>query len=137
LVVDRLFKETAQLESQAYELQQRTALAAEAKTVLDSWVRYESQVKQRQQRELAESVIAKIQKELENPKILQQILQQSVADVERKLSTQLYTWIILTLCRHPGVQGPVNGYQRLTAFGIVYKTIRAICICRVRPCNTI
>lgn len=80
-------QETAQLESQAYELQQRTALAAEAKQVLDSWVRYENQVKQRQQRELAESVIAKIQKELESPKVLQQILQQSVADVERELYT--------------------------------------------------
>jgi F-type H+-transporting ATPase subunit b len=57
-------------------------LAAEAKNVLDSWVRYESQVKQRQQKELAEAVIAKVQKELENPKVLQQILQQSVADVE-------------------------------------------------------
>jgi F-type H+-transporting ATPase subunit b len=45
-------------------------------------VRYESQVKQRQQRELAQSIIAKVQKELENPKVLQQILQQSVADVE-------------------------------------------------------
>ncbi len=51
--------------------------------MLDSWVRYEGQVKVRQQRELAESVIAKIQKELENPKVLQQILQQSVADVEK------------------------------------------------------
>jgi F-type H+-transporting ATPase subunit b len=45
-------------------------------------VRYESQVKQRQQKELAQSVIAKVQKELENPKALQQILQQSVVDVE-------------------------------------------------------
>ena len=75
-------QETAQLEAQAFELEQRTALAAEAKTVLDSWVRYESQVKQRQQKELAETIIAKVQKELENPKALQQILQQSVADVE-------------------------------------------------------
>ncbi|KAF4181734.1 hypothetical protein CNMCM7927_000365 [Aspergillus lentulus] len=81
-------RETAQLEAQAYELEQRTALAAEAKSVLDSWVRYESQVKQRQQRELAESVIGKIQKELENPKVLQQILQQSVADVERIMSAK-------------------------------------------------
>ncbi|KAH8692179.1 putative mitochondrial ATPase subunit ATP4 [Talaromyces proteolyticus] len=76
-------KETAKLEAQAYELEQRTALAAEAKQVLDSWVRYEGQVKQREQRELAESVISKIQEELKNPKVLQQILQQSVADVER------------------------------------------------------
>jgi hypothetical protein len=52
--------------------------------VLDSWVRYESQVKQRQQKELAQSIIAKVQKELENPKVLQQILQQSVADVESR-----------------------------------------------------
>ncbi len=50
--------------------------------MLDSWVRYEGQVKQRQQRELAQSIIAKVQKELENPKTLQQILQQSVLDVE-------------------------------------------------------
>lgn len=39
-------------------------------------------MKQRQQKELAQSIIAKVQKELENPKALQQILQQSVADVE-------------------------------------------------------
>lgn len=75
-------KETAHLEAKVYELQQRTALTTEAKQVLDSWVRYEGQVKQRQQKELAESVIAKIRKELENPKTLQQILNQSVADVE-------------------------------------------------------
>ncbi|KAF2869260.1 hypothetical protein BDV95DRAFT_629873 [Massariosphaeria phaeospora] len=76
-------KETAKLEAQAYELEQKTNLAHEAKTVLDSWVRYEGQVKMRQQRELAESVIAKIEKELDNPRVLKQILDQSVADVER------------------------------------------------------
>lgn len=47
-------------------------------------MRYEGQVKQRQQQELAGTVIGKIQKELESPKVLQQILQQSVSDVERK-----------------------------------------------------
>ncbi len=47
-------------------------------------MRYEGQVKARQQRELAESVIAKIEKELENPKVLDQILKQSVADVESR-----------------------------------------------------
>ena len=79
-----MIQETAELEAKAFELEQRTAVAAEAKQVLDSWVRYESQVKQRQQHELADSVISKIYKELENPKVLQQILQQSVADVESK-----------------------------------------------------
>ncbi|KAK1833795.1 ATP synthase subunit 4, mitochondrial [Podospora conica] len=81
-------KETAKLEAEAYELEQKTALAAEAKAVLDSWVRYEGQVKQRQQKELAQSIIAKVQKELENPKALQQILQQSVADVERIVASK-------------------------------------------------
>jgi len=46
-------------------------------------------VKIRQQKELSETIIAKIQKELENPKVLQQILQQSVTDVESK-SLRLY-----------------------------------------------
>jgi len=79
-------QETAQLEAQAYELEQKTALANEAKAVLDSWVRYEGQVKQRQQRELADSIIAKIEKELEDPKVLKQILDQSVRDIERKFA---------------------------------------------------
>ena len=77
-------KETAQLEAKAFELEQSTALASEAKSVLDSWVRYEGQVKVRQQKELSDTIMAKIQKELESPKVLQQILQQSVADVESK-----------------------------------------------------
>lgn len=76
-------KETAVLEAKNFELEQRVNFANEVKSVLDSWVRYEAQVKQRQQKELAESLIAKVKKELENPKTLQTILQQSVADVER------------------------------------------------------
>jgi F-type H+-transporting ATPase subunit b len=78
-------QETAQLEAQAFELEQKTAIAAEAKSVLDSWVRYEGQVKQRQQKELAEAIIAKIEKELDNPKTLKQILDQSVTDIESML----------------------------------------------------
>ena len=53
-------------------------------------MRYEGQVKQKQQKELAESIIAKIGKELENPKVLDQILKQSVADVERKCISSRY-----------------------------------------------
>ena len=67
-------------------MEQRTALAKEAKTVLDSWVRYEGQVKQREQKELAEAVIAKVNKDLKDPKVLQQILQQSITEVERMRS---------------------------------------------------
>lgn len=55
---------------------------------MDSWVRYEGQVKARQQKELAESIIAKIEKELEDPKVLKRILDQSVQDVESKCTTR-------------------------------------------------
>lgn len=60
-------------------------MANEARSVLESWVRYEGQVKQKQQKDLTESVIAKIDKELENPKVLQQLLNQSLLEVERTL----------------------------------------------------
>ena len=83
------------MEAQAYEMEQRAAMTAEVKKVLDSWVQYEGQVKQREQRELAEGVMAKIRKELENPKMLQQILQQSVTDVESKY------WPAYLLALHP------------------------------------
>lgn len=79
-------KETAELEAKAFELQQRVNFASEAKAVLDSWVRYESSVRQREQKELAESVIAKIQREVANPKTQQQILQQSITEVERLIA---------------------------------------------------
>ncbi|KAF2172489.1 hypothetical protein M409DRAFT_17723 [Zasmidium cellare ATCC 36951] len=85
-VTKNLFAETAQLEAQAYEMEQKAALASEAKSVLDSWVRYEGQVKARQQKELADSIIAKIDKQLSDPKVLDQILKQSVSDVERIVS---------------------------------------------------
>ena len=71
-------------------MEQKVNLVHEAKSVLDSWVRYEGQVKQRQQRELAESVIGKIEKELEDPKVLKRILDQSVADVESKSHLQYF-----------------------------------------------
>lgn len=103
-------QETAQLEAKAFELEQSTALAAEAKAVLDSWVRYEGQVKIRQQKELSETIIAKIQKELENPKVLQQILQQSVADVESKNSQHKIVGIIANaIHRDSCIQSTIDG----------------------------
>lgn len=101
-------QETAKLEAEAFELEQRTALAAEAKSVLDSWVRYEGQVKQRQQRELAQSVISKITKELENPRTLQQILNQSVADVESKCFVDNVLPLLITVYRNRVVQSAIE-----------------------------
>lgn len=44
-----LSKETAQLEASAFEQKQKVALAAELKSVLDSWVRYEQGVRESEQ----------------------------------------------------------------------------------------
>ncbi|KAK9465923.1 ATP4 subunit B of the stator stalk of mitochondrial F1F0 ATP synthase-like protein [Lipomyces arxii] len=76
-------KETAVLESKAFELKQTVEFTQEAKSVLDSWVRYEASVRQREQKQLAEAVIAKIQREISTPKFQQQYLTQSVSEVEK------------------------------------------------------
>jgi F-type H+-transporting ATPase subunit b len=65
-----LSKETAQLEAEAFELKQKTALTAEAKAVLDSWVRYEASVREREQSQLATFLIEKIKKNLEDPRLV-------------------------------------------------------------------
>jgi F-type H+-transporting ATPase subunit b len=78
-------KDTAKVEAEVFELQQKVEFAAEAKTVLDScqWIRYEASQRQREQKQMADSVTAKIRDEFKNPHLQQQLLQQSVADVER------------------------------------------------------
>ena len=69
-------------------------------------------MKIRQQKELSETIIAKIQKELENPKVLQQILQQSVTDVESKKSifgnNVTYTDL---LGRDRSIEGTIDGLR--------------------------
>lgn len=138
-------QETARLEAEAYELEQKTALAAEAKAVLDSWVRYEGQVKQRQQKELADSIIAKVQKELENPKVLQQILAQSVADVESAFTLAiqpLTRWgpphSLTRLHRDRLLQGPISAQHRQRRYSILGVSF-VPSLCLERPdtlCNS-
>jgi F-type H+-transporting ATPase subunit b len=79
-----LSRETAKLEAEAFELKQKVSVAQEVKATLDSWVRYEATVREREQKQLAAFLIEKIQKELEDPKIQQQILDQAVLDVQSK-----------------------------------------------------
>ena len=85
-------------------------------------------MKIRQQKELSESVVAKIQKELENPKILQQILQQSIQDVESmqpSLSIDLVS--ANHVCRDCSVKGTIDQdkgsarYRFLLSPFVVYK----------------
>jgi F-type H+-transporting ATPase subunit b len=61
-------------------------LSAELKAVLDSWVRYEQQVKESEQSDLARSVIDKVLKNIQDEKTQREILANAVAEVERKSS---------------------------------------------------
>lgn len=79
-----LSRDTAKLEAEAFELKQQVAVASELKSTLDSWVRYEATVREREQKQLAAYLIEKIHKDLEDPKIQQQILDQAVLDVQSK-----------------------------------------------------
>lgn len=79
-----LSKETAKLEHDAFIQRQKVALAAEVKSVLDSWVRFEQQEKESEQAELAKTVIERVTKSLTDAKNQQDILNNAIAEVERK-----------------------------------------------------
>jgi len=78
-----LSKETAELEHQTYEIKQNIAASQEIKSVLDSWVRYEANVRDAEQKKLASYLAEKIQTDLQDPKVQQQLLQQAITDVEK------------------------------------------------------
>ncbi|KAL1934684.1 hypothetical protein VTP01DRAFT_6866 [Rhizomucor pusillus] len=78
-----LSRETAKLEAEAFTLKQQVAVAQEVKSTLDSWVRHEASVREREQKQLAAYLIEKIHKDLKDPKIQQQILDQAVADIQK------------------------------------------------------
>lgn len=77
-------QETAKLEASNFVEQQKVAVAHEIKSVLDSWVRYEQQLKESEQADLTKTVIDKVLASLKEPKTQQEILASAVAEVERK-----------------------------------------------------
>lgn len=76
-------KQTVELEAKAFELKQQVDLAKEAKEVLDSWVRWEAQIRAREQSDLYAAVVAKVDKALESDKFQKDNLNQAVAEIER------------------------------------------------------
>lgn len=78
-----LSKETAKYEADSFVLKQKLEVASEARNVLDSWVRFEQQQRQIEQEQLANSVIEKVNKEIENPKFQEKVLAEAIADVEK------------------------------------------------------
>ncbi|KAH9169463.1 ATP4, subunit B of the stator stalk of mitochondrial F1F0 ATP synthase [Lactarius sanguifluus] len=78
-----LSKETAQLESDAFVQRQRVALAAEVKTVLDSWVRFEQQEKENEQSRLVKTVVDSVRKSISEEKTQKEVLAWAVSEVEQ------------------------------------------------------
>ncbi|CCH62648.1 hypothetical protein TBLA_0H03660 [Henningerozyma blattae CBS 6284] len=78
-------RETVELEAEAFELQQRVELATEAKSVLDSWVRHEDNIKKLQQKQLVASVKDRIESMLGDSKFQEQVLNESVTEIENLL----------------------------------------------------
>ncbi|CEQ40737.1 SPOSA6832_02377 [Sporobolomyces salmonicolor] len=77
-----LSKQTAALEHETFRLKQQAAIAADVKSVLDSWVRHEAQLREQEQKDLVQTVLANVQKQLTDKKLQRDILLSSVAEVE-------------------------------------------------------
>ncbi|KAJ1888567.1 atp4 subunit B of the stator stalk of mitochondrial F1F0 ATP synthase, partial [Kickxella alabastrina] len=75
-------KEIATMNAEAFELQQKVALNAEIKSVLDSWVRYESSVRESEQKALADKVIGSVRSQLTNAKTQEDIIAQCLRDIQ-------------------------------------------------------
>jgi F-type H+-transporting ATPase subunit b len=57
-------------------------LASEVKTTLDSWVRFEAQLRESEQQQLVKHVIEKVLQDVQDPKLQKDILSDAVATVE-------------------------------------------------------
>ncbi|RKP01986.1 hypothetical protein CXG81DRAFT_25337 [Caulochytrium protostelioides] len=79
-------REIAHLEAEAYALQQRVAYQTEIRATLDQWVRHEANVRNAEQKDLVDGVIAKVQAGLKDNKVQQAILTQALADVDAALA---------------------------------------------------
>merc|ERR1712093_915513 len=77
-----LSKQTAELEHETFRLKQEAAIASEIKSVLDSHVRHEAQLREQEQRDLVATVLGNVQKQLGDKKLQRDILLSSVAEVE-------------------------------------------------------
>lgn len=79
----QISREIAQLEASAYTLKQTVNFNNEIRNTLDAWVRHEAGVRQREQSDLANAIIAKVKAQLADPKIQQQIFAQTMVDIEK------------------------------------------------------
>ena len=79
-------EEVAKLESKAYEHEQKLEVYAKAKQILDEWVRFEANERERVQKLIAADVIAKVTESLKDPKFQEKYLEQCIGDIEIALT---------------------------------------------------
>ena len=58
------------------------AVKDEIKSILDGWVRVETQAREAEQAELVKQVVSSVQKQLEDPKLQKEIMANSIAEIE-------------------------------------------------------
>jgi F-type H+-transporting ATPase subunit b len=75
-------EELVEMEAKSFEHEQSLAYYTKAKQILDEWVRYESALREREQKRIAEFVIAKVMKSVEDSKFQNDYLQQCLSDVK-------------------------------------------------------
>jgi F-type H+-transporting ATPase subunit b len=63
---------------------QQVALAAEVKTVLDSWVRFEQQEKENEQARLVKTIVDNVLRNISEEKTQKDVLAWAVSEVERE-----------------------------------------------------
>ncbi|KAJ1980455.1 atp4 subunit B of the stator stalk of mitochondrial F1F0 ATP synthase [Dimargaris xerosporica] len=81
-------KQMAHMEAAIFTHKQQAAQIQEVKNVLDSWVRHEASLREREQKDLANFVIQKARQELLKPDVQNQLLEQCIADVEKLSAKQ-------------------------------------------------
>jgi Mitochondrial ATP synthase B chain precursor (ATP-synt_B) len=80
---------------------QKVTVATEVKSVLDSWVRYEQQMKESEQAELTKTVINKVLASIKDEKTQKEILLSAVAEVEREwIAFMLLVAMFLKRCSY-------------------------------------
>lgn len=67
--------------------------------MLDSWVRFEQQVKESEQADLAKTVIDRVLKNIQDEKTQREILANAVAEVERELLSLSLSHVFLRHAR--------------------------------------
>lgn len=75
-------KETNKIEHENFLLEQESAIKAEVKAVLDSWVRYEQQQREAEQLALFKTVTANVASEIAKPATQKALLEEALAKVE-------------------------------------------------------